>query len=325
LRIAPEDFKVEEVLGFEPDGSGSHLLLRVEKRGANTHWVAADLARRAGVPSRDVGYAGHKDRDAVTVQWFSLPLPGNADPGPLETLSGPGYRALSASRHGRKLRPGSHRSNRFDIVVRDLVGEPARLEKQLQRIASGGVPNYFGPQRFGQNGVNLACARDWAATGRGPRQRPRRGFALSAARAWLFNRVLALRVRRGDWDRLLAGEAAMLDKSRSYFQAESLDAELERRCLSLDVHPSGPLWGAGPSPASAAALEVEASATGEETELCGLLVAQGLKHERRSLRLRVEALDWQLEANSLRLRFELPRGTFATAVLHELVKDAWEG
>jgi tRNA pseudouridine13 synthase len=150
-----------------------------------------------------------------------------------------------------------------------------------------------------------------------------RGFALSAARSLLFNGVLAERVRRGDWDRLLCGEAVMLDGRRSFFRADDIDATLVHRCETMDVHPSGPLWGRGDSPAQGEALEVEKAVTAAEPQLCTLLAAEGLEQERRALRLPVRDLRWSLDGCDLTLGFELSRGAFATAVLHEIVQDAW--
>ena len=323
IRVEPADFIVEELLGFEPDGAGGHVLLSVEKRGANTGWVAAQLARTAGVQARDVGYSGQKDRHALTRQSYSLPWPVSA---PLEAcleFAGEGYRVLSAARHGRKLRPGSHRGNRFAIRVRDADGEASAIDARLRVIADEGVPNYFGPQRFGRDGSNLARARAWALDGNAPRDRIQRGFALSAARSEIFNRVVEERVRRGDWSRLLPGEAVMLDGRRSFFVAPEIDALLDDRCRRMDVHPSGPMWGRGESPATGAAREVEDAVLGREPGLAHLLEAERLDQERRGLRLPVHSLRWAHEAGALLLEFELPRGTFATAVLHELLRDAW--
>jgi tRNA pseudouridine13 synthase len=324
IRVEPEDFFVDEVLGFEPDGAGSHVVLRVEKRGANTGWVAAQLARAGGVHVRDVGFSGHKDRRALTRQAFSIPWPAATPLDACLALAGEGYRVLSADRHGRKLRPGSHRANRFVLVLRDLDGAVAAIDERLRLIGEQGVPNYFGPQRFGRDGGNLARVRAWAEGGPAPRDRAQRGFALSAARSELFNLVLDERVRRGDWSRLLRGEAVMLDGRRSFFPAPLIDAVLEERAGRMDVHASGPLWGRGESPATDVAREVEDSVGIREPALIALLAAQGLDHERRSLRLPVRALSWTHEARALRVEFELPRGTFATAVLHELLRDAWD-
>jgi tRNA pseudouridine13 synthase len=324
LREAPEDFRVEEVLGFEADGSGGHVLLIVEKRGANTGWVASQLARTSGIHVRDVGWSGHKDRNALTRQAFSLPWPPSASVEPCLAFAGEGYAVVSASRHGRKLRPGSHRANRFGIRVREVAGDPAELEARLAAVAAVGVPNYFGPQRFGRGGSNLDLARRWARNGAAPRDRKARSFALSAARSAIFNAVLAERVRRGDWNRLVEGDAVMLDGRRSYFVADTVDDSLQRRCAGMDLHPSGPLWGSGEPPSRSLARSLEAGVSGSEAELCGLLAAQGLEHERRSLRLPVRGLEWRLDPDGLLLEFELPRGAFATAVLHEILRDAWD-
>lgn len=324
IRVAPEDFQVDEQLGFEPDGTGAHVLLVVEKRSANTGWVAAQLARLAGIHPRDVGYSGLKDRHAVTRQSYSLAWPVAAPVEACLDWCGEGFRVLAASRHGRKLRPGSHRGNRFLIRVREFTGDESAVGERLRLVAAAGVPNYFGPQRFGREGGNLARARDWAGGAAAPRERSQRSFLLSAARSALFNEVLAERVRRGDWNTLLPGEAVMLDGRRSYFRAAELDETLRARCEQMDVHPTGPLWGAGESPATGEALAVEEQVLAQESALRKLLAGQGLDQERRSLRLPVRALTWRVGDDGLTLEFELPRGAFATAVLHELLIGAWD-
>jgi tRNA pseudouridine13 synthase len=324
IRVEPEDFCVAEVLGFDPDGSGGHVLLLVEKRGANTGWVAAELARAAGVASRDVGVSGQKDRQAVTRQFYSLPWPVAAPVEACLSFGAAGYRVLEAQRHGRKLRPGSHRANRFVIRIRDSSGDRADIEACLRLVGSAGVPNYFGPQRYGRGRGNLSRARDWAAGGEAPRERMQRGFALSTARSEIFNLVLAARVRRGDWNRLLPGEAVILDGRRSFFRADDIDEALVERCAAMDLHPSGPLWGRGPLETGAEALLVEESVAASEPGLRALLEAQGMEHERRSLRLPVRSLEWRFEDDSVYLSFELPRGTFATSVLHEVLQGAWD-
>jgi tRNA pseudouridine13 synthase len=272
---------------------------------------------------RDVGWSGQKDRHALTRQAYTLPWPLQAPLDACLEFAGEGYRVLSARRHGRKLRPGSHRANRFALRIRGVAGDLGELSVRLEVVGRHGVPNYFGPQRFGHDGANLARAHAWAESGVAPRERSARGFVLSAARSLLFNAVLAERVRRGDWNRLLPGEAVMLDGRRSFFRAATIEEPLVERCLMLDVHPSGPLWGRGESPATGEALAVEASVTAGEPALRALLEAERLEHERRPLRLPVRELKWSLTADVLSLAFELPRGAFATAVLHEIVRDAW--
>ncbi|MGL6224493.1 MAG: tRNA pseudouridine(13) synthase TruD [Steroidobacteraceae bacterium] len=325
IRREPDDFVVDELLGFEPDGAGGHALLVVEKRGANTGWVAAQLARHAGVAVRDVGFSGHKDRHALTRQAYTVPLPLQADVAACSAWQDAEYKVLSAHRHGRKLRPGSHRANRFVLRIVDLHGDRDAIVACLRAIRERGVPNYFGPQRFGREGSNLRRALAWADGGAAPRERAQRGFLLSAARSHVFNAVLAARVARGDWDRLLDGEAVMLDGRRSFFQATEIDGILEARRVAMDVHPSGPLPGRGESPALGAARAVEDTALAPLASLIKLLVDERSDHERRSLRLPVREFEWSFgKDDTLRLEFVLPRGTFATAVLHEVLAAAWD-
>jgi tRNA pseudouridine13 synthase len=325
LRREPEDFRVDERLGFAADGAGTHLLLRVEKRAANTGWVAAQLARLAAVPPREIGWCGHKDRHAVTTQWFSVPWPLRRPAEESLAFVGEGFAVLESARHGRKLRPGSHRGNGFEIRVHEIEGDSEALAARLAALAERGVPNYFGPQRFGRQGANLARALRWADGGQPPAGRAERGFALSAARAVLFNRVLADRIEHGSWDRLLPGEVVMLDGTQSFFKAPEIDAALHERAARGDVHPSGPLCGRGLTPATGEAFAREEQALRAGEPLVELLVAAGLAHERRALRLRPGSLEWAVDGRTLCLRFDLPRGAFATAVLHELVAGGWIG
>lgn len=321
LRATPDDFAVTELPGFEPSGDGPHALLLVEKRGRNTLDVIDALARVAGVRSRDVGYCGLKDRHATTRQWLSVPAERAAGAGDWE---GDGWRVVETTRNRRKLRVGAHRGNAFVLRVRDLEGDDTDLDARVRALAAHGAPNYFGPQRFGQDRANLRRARRWFCDGERLGRRQRR-FALSAARAWVFNRVLSARVADGSWQHLLEGEPASLDGSRSFFLPEAgADADLAARLAALDIHPSGPLWGAGPAPASADCAARENDALRDLGWVCDGLAAAGLKHERRALRLRVAGLTVQREDAGLILAFTLGRGAFATAVVHELV-DVAEG
>lgn len=324
IRAVPEDFRVDELLGFAPDGTGTHVLLYVEKRGANSGWVAAALACAGGVAIRDVGMSGQKDRDAVTRQYYSVPATGPVPTGGWVGFEGEGFRVLEATPHGRKLRIGTHRANRFRIVIREVAGNIDSIGERLRAIDRGGVPNYFGPQRFGRGGHNLRAARSWAAGARPPRERTARSFALSAARSSLFNAVLGTRVREGTWNRLQPGDAAILDGRRSFFVVAAVDQTLDARCAELDLHPSGPLYGRGDPPVSGATAEIERQCAEQAPELIRLLDSQGLEHERRSLRLAVRSLRWQIVPGTIELDFVLPRGAFATAVIHELLEDAWD-
>ena len=319
LRTRPEDFFVDEVLGFEPDGEGEHVLLQIEKRNTNTQWLADQLARFAAVPKRDVSYAGMKDRKAVTRQWFSLGMAGACEP-IWDNLNIENVRVLRHARHRRKLRRGSLQGNRFILVIRDLQGDLSGLESRLQCIAEQGVPNYFGEQRFGHNGANLQQAQTMFL-GKRIRDRHKRSLYLSAARSYLFNELLSQRVTRGDWNQAIAGDVMLLAGSHSYFVPEANDAAIRQRLVSFDIHPSGCLWGKGASPARAEAAELEQQLAAAHPLFCRGLEQAGLKQERRALRLPVVNLQWQLDTakQSLELRFFLPAGAYATSVLRELV------
>lgn len=316
LRVAPEDFVVEEILGYDTDGAGEHALLWVEKRGANTDWVARELARFAEVPPVNVGYAGLKDRHAVTRQAFSVQLPGRPDPD-WSTFPHAEVKVLAATRHGRKLKRGALRGNRFVLTLREVQGEREAAERVLQQIAARGVPNYFGEQRFGREGGNLAQARAMFAGRR--MDRDKRSILLSAARSQIFNSVLAARVEQGTWDTALPGEIWSLAGSRSWFGPEAFDDALAGRLAQGDIHPSGPLWGEGEPPSTEVVGALERQVAADHADLAEGLVKARMEQERRALRLMPKDLRWRwLDEATLELAFELPAGAYATVVVREL-------
>lgn len=318
LRASDADFFVEELAGFEPSGAGEHLLLTVEKRGMNTAFAAKRIAEWAGVAESAIGYAGLKDRHAVTRQRFSVWIPKKILPD-IAALQSDELQVLEHAWHTRKLPRGALAGNRFVLVLRKLEGERVAVEQRLQQIVAQGVPNYFGEQRFGRGGNNVQQAVAMFAGRRVKREE--RSMLLSAARSELFNRVLAARVESGSWNAALEGEVWMLDGSRSVFGPEVLTQELEARLASFDIHPTGPLWGVGELRSSGAAREVELAAMGGDTAgrlRTGLEKAE-MKQERRALRLRPEGLQWRWhEDGALVLEFSLPPGCYATTVLREL-------
>ncbi|AKC87493.1 tRNA pseudouridine(13) synthase TruD [Pseudoxanthomonas suwonensis] len=327
IRAQPEDFRVEELDGFEASGEGEHLLLTVEKRGMNTGFVAREIARWAGVPEHAVGYAGLKDRHAVTLQRFSVHLPGREAP-EVAALEHDGLRVLAQDRHRRKLPRGALAGNCFVLVLREVAGARDAIEARLAQVTARGVPNAFGEQRFGHGGGNVGKAL--AMFGGRRVGREQRSLLLSAARSVLFNRVLAARVAAGSWDAGLEGEVWMLSGSRSVFGPEPCSEALAQRLAAFDIHPSGPLWGRGGLRSEGACRELELAALSDHESLAlreGLERA-GLEQERRALRLRAEDLSWDWpDAASLRLSFSLPPGSYATAVLAQLgrVEDAAVG
>ncbi len=312
LRQSAEDFPVTEVLGFTPDGQGEHDFLWLEKKHANTHWVARQLAAFAGIAARDVGIAGMKDRHAVTRQWFSVRRPGGT-PADWSALDVEGVRILEVTRNSRKLRRGAHAGNRFRIVVRNLQGSLDKLDLYATKICEQGVPNYFGEQRFGHDGRNLQLAEALFAGKRLPREK--RSIALSSARAWLFNHVLQERVENQTWSRLQPDDIAVLDGSGSIFTIQNVDETISERCRQLELHPTAPLWGK-----SEVTLDDEHRIAEQFPTIADGLVNH-TNASRRALRLAVRDLQTSLAGDALTLEFYLTRGGFATAVLREL----WNG
>jgi tRNA pseudouridine13 synthase len=310
LRQRPEDFQVREILPLEFSGDGEHDWLWIRKTSVNTAWLARQLARFAGVQSADVGFSGQKDRHAVTEQWFSVRR-ARGEQHDWADLDLPGVIVSRVVRHSRKLRRGTHRANAFQLTLREVSGDPAAA---LQRIAGCGVPNYFGEQRFGREGSNLALAESLFA-GKRLKREPR-SMALSAARSFIFNEVLDARIADGSWSRLLAGDIACLDGSNSHFAVPKPDDELLARCEALDLHPSGPMWGRQGNARERS--HVEQEVLQRHAGLCAGL-ERHVDAARRSLRVRPAELQWQHTGSELTLSFSLPSGCFATAVLREII------
>lgn len=318
MRTTPEDFRVDEIDAFEASGSGEHLLLTIQKRGMNTAFAAKCIAQWAGVAESAIGQAGMKDRHALTVQRFSVWLPKKVAPD-IATLASDELRVLGHAWHSRKLPRGALAGNRFRLVLRGVEGEREAIDARLQQIRAQGVPNYFGEQRFGRGGGNIAKAIAMFAGGRVRREE--RSLLLSAARSELFNRVLQTRVEAGNWNAALEGEVWMLDGSKSVFGPEAFTDELRARLESFDIHPTGPLWGQGDlrSGGDAAACELQALQGESALRLRAGLEQARLSQERRALRMIPGAMTWAwLGEDELEVCFALAPGSYATTVLREL-------
>ncbi|MFJ2461778.1 tRNA pseudouridine(13) synthase TruD [Pseudomonas neuropathica] len=318
LKAIAEDFQVDEVLDIPFSGDGEHLWIWVEKRGLNTEEAARRIAKAAGVPLRTVSYAGLKDRQALTRQWFSVQLPGKADPD-LSAAENDTLKILKTTRHKRKLQRGAHSANGFTLRLTQFDGDKAAIEQRLQLIAQQGIPNYFGAQRFGHDGGNVVDARSWAARKALPEQRNVRSRLLSTARSFLFNKVLAARVADGTWQKALVGDLLAFTDSRSFFPAGEAECS-DPRLAILDLHPTGPQWGEGDSPTAGAVHDLEQGIAAGEAELRDWLINAGMSHERRILRLPIGGLTWHYpQPDILQLEFVLPAGCFATVLVRELV------
>ena len=297
LKSLNEDFIVTELPLQLPSGEGEHIWLDIEKNGANTAYVAQQLALAAGVEERDVGYAGLKDRWAITRQWFSIYLPKGETPD-LTQLQHPEFKVLAQSRHVKKLRPGDLLGNRFRIVLREVLGDREAIEANLKAIAAQGVPNYFGAQRFGFDGGNVEQGRAMLAREIRVRNPKKKGLYLSAVRSFVFNEVLALRIEQGLWGQALPGDV-----------------------MDASGRPTGPLWGRGRVSTADQAQALENGVAERHATLCDGMEHAGLDQDRRSLVAHPEGMVWEWpQPDQLVLAFTLPAGNYATSVLGEILR-----
>lgn len=322
LKASPSDFQVVEDLGFAPDGDGEHLLVRIRKTGCNTRAVADALAKFLGIAAREVSFAGQKDKYAVTEQWLCARLPGKEMPA-MRAFTLEGCEVLEFARHRRKLRLGALKGNRFSLVLRDITHRD-EIEQRLGLIGEKGVPNYFGPQRFGRGGSNIYQAKRWAQTGQPPRERNKRGFALSAARSLMFNTLVSERLQRFGVNQVMDGDALQLAGRGSWFVATPEElTDLQARVDNGELLITAALPGTGDWGTQRAALAFEQTTLADETELLTLLTREKVEAARRAMLLFPRELRWQWQDDAtLEVSFWLPAGSFATSVIRELFNTA---
>jgi len=308
------DFCVTEELGYEVDGEGEHLFLLIEKRELNTTAVAKMIAIWANVAVRDVSYAGLKDRHGITKQTFSVQLPGKESP-EVSLLETDLLTVISAKRNSKKLRRGALKGNRFELLIRGLVSDDA-LVSRLEVIAKEGVPNYFGAQRFGRNGQNIAAANE-LFEGKKVKNRDLRSIYLSAARSLIFNDVVSERIGQGKHLAPINGDAFMLCGSKAGFTPPEIDDEITTRFAHKDIELSAPLAGKG-TKVHSDALTFENEVLSKHQSFINGLIKHGLKHERRGLLLQPINMQWQFSPVGLALSFSLPAGSYATSVMREI-------
>lgn len=316
IKRSPEDFCVEENLGFALSGGGEHLYLLIEKKLLNTEDMAKIIARTVGLPLKAISYAGLKDKFAKTTQWFSLHLPGMVDPN-LDGLTTDNYRLLKAVRHNKKLKIGALKGNNFIIKIHDFGYDEHELLTRIDNIKAHGVPNYFGPQRFGINGNNLARAKEVLLENKKIKSRHLRGIYYSAARSFLFNAIVSLRVTDNSWNRPVRGDLMMLAGSHSIFPIDVVDDEIMRRVSENDIFPASPLWGIGKELLTEQALHLQSIAIEPWREWCEALERHGLQRLYRSMVLLPEHLQFKDNV----FTFTLPAGSFATTILRELLTN----
>lgn len=325
LRSQKSDFKVFEQLPFSPIGEGEHLFIYIRKTGANTVFVARELAKYFKVKEPLVSYAGLKDRFAVTEQWFGVHVPGK-QVYDLKDLTIEGVEVLEYARHNKKLRTGALTGNRFEITLRNVNNLQA-LHNRWEDIVKRGVPNYFGEQRFGIDGGNIDKALA-LFSGTKVKDKKKRGMYLSAARSCIFNDIISERIKQNTFNKLQQGDVLMLAGTQSVFHLDGVDDAIMQRLIDKDVDITAPMWGAGELMTSAAPKELEQNVSDKHSEFSQGLPRFGLKQERRRARLTVQEADIEVLMNdqesnnalpSVKISFILPAGSYATTVLRELI------
>ncbi|MBD2781918.1 tRNA pseudouridine(13) synthase TruD [Xenorhabdus szentirmaii] len=321
VKASPEDFIVREDLGFSPDGEGEHLMVHIRKTGCNTQFVADNLARFAKISARAVSYAGLKDRNAVTEQWFCLHLPGKQDPD-FTAFQLEGCEILATSRQKRKLRIGALKGNDFTLVLRSVSDQHA-VEKRLQQISQNGVPNYFGEQRFGRDGQNLVQAQRWALNEIQVRERNRRSFYLSASRSAMFNAITSTRLAQNTHQQVLDGDALQLTGRGSWFVADASELPvLQQRVMNGELQITAPLPGDKSLGTQNQALDFEQQCLLGYESLWSLVKRERVESTRRAMLVKPLNLNWEWQdAETVTLHFSLPSGSFATSVVRELINQ----
>ena len=315
LKAECADFVVKEQLGYDMSGDGEFVAVKVRKTDCNTLFVGEQLAKFAGISARNMSYAGLKDRKAVTEQWFSLQMPGQPTPD-FSQFSLEGVEILDVTRHQRKIRIGSLQGNHFEILLRNTE-ETDELKVRLDFLAKNGFPNYFTEQRFGRDGNNLTQALRWANGEIKVKDRNKRSFYLSAARSDMFNLILSKRMELNLAQQILVGDVLQLNGSHSWFvvnESEDL-AQLQQRLAQQDVLLTAPLIGEEEK----SAVDFEHEIFAQHQALFALMRQERMKAARRPILMQPQQFQWQFEPNGLRLQFDLPAGSYATALIRELV------
>jgi tRNA pseudouridine13 synthase len=317
FKCSPEDFQVNEFFDKAFTGEGEHILLKIEKRGLTTEEVVKSLAKKVEKSVKAIGYAGLKDKQALTTQWLSIHAPGEQISG-IEQLSSPGWRVLECTRHHKKLKPGFLAGNQFVLCLRELTHDEDLIQR-IEQVKKNGVPNYFGEQRFGRESSNLSKAEALLVQGHRVKDRFLKGMYCSAARSWIYNLILSQRVIEECWNTPLSGDVMQLQGSNSIFVIDNIQDELLQRIQKKDISPASPLPGKSIYIVKDKALELINKIYADWQLWITGLEQHGLEEAWRANILQVEQFEYTIKNNTVHMSFILPAGSYATTVLRELI------
>ncbi len=338
---SPRDFTVEEIPLYEFLGEGEHLIVKVQKKGLSTWELCDRLSNALGIARRQIGYAGLKDKHALTIQYISLPTSCEKA---LESFKLEGVKILSLTRHKNKIRVGHLKGNRFRLRFKKVLGvQKNKIDSMLDWIERWGMPNYFGLQRFGRDGNNWLEGKELAKSNQKIRDRKMKEFLISAYQSKLFNDWLSERIglsrlleefSQKDVESILklpAGSLRGLKAQEHFFKI--LEGDL------MMHYPFGKLF-------SAEDIEAEAvKFAAKDRTPTGLLPGRKIKRATKTARLIEKAFDdeqilqrgsrryaWVFPSDIYRryvpqkahyeLSFTLPKGSYAT-VLVAILKGEW--
>jgi tRNA pseudouridine13 synthase len=323
IKVKSEDFIVQEIPLYDPTDQGDHLFIRIVREGMTTREVAAALAEKLGVSDADVGYAGLKDKWARVTQTFSAPAPDRPLDAVQKMLTDAGLQVEWVRRHIRKLKIGHLLGNAFAVRLVGADADSRAAENIVEALKTRGLPNFYGPQRFGVDGDNVRRGRE-ALTGRGPRQRWLRRYLLSAYQAWLFNRYLTARIERGWFNCIQAGDVAKKTDTGGLFDVEDPAVEAPRFEAGAITF-TGPIYGRKMRTAKGEPGELEEAILQEADVTPDMLRKAKLDGSRRPGRLNLPDLRLTADERGLVFCFALPKGAYATTVLREFTRDEMPG
>ena len=320
IRLQAKDFKVTELLDIELSNQGEHLWLYLEKIDSNTNWVAKQLSNVCQVPQKNIGFAGQKDRHAITKQWFSIQLPKITDVDKIQKALPEEISILKSGIHHRKLKIGQLDGNKFCIRIKNIKGDKQQIEKNIDLVKSHGVPNYFGEQRFGHDMGNIQKAGDWFTGNYKVKTRNLKSLLISTARSHIFNLIIAKRIEHGIWDKSITGDILQLNNSKSWFpETDASSDEISQRLNEFDIHLTAAMWGEQSTQAKADCASLETEIANQFPKYKIGFEKFRLKQDRRAMRIVANNLQYNWLDNDLELSFELSSGSYATSIIREIL------